>query len=572
MKKIIEKYLIFIVILTLNFLIGCQKEKKVISPVLTTSSVSSITANSAVSGGNVTDDGGATVITRGVCWSVGITPTISDSKTSDGAGAGSFTSNITGLNGGAVYYARAYATNRIGTGYGMVISFTTSPVPTSTSATNITPITATLNGTVYSNYLSTIITFEFGTTTSYGINYTATQSPITGNSNTNVNANISGLVAGTLYHYRVKAVNSVGTTYSNDITFLAAGQAPTVTAMGTTLTTITTVTLNGSVNANYLSSKITFEYGTTTNYGSTTIANQSPLTGNMSTNVSANITGLSGGTGYHFRIKAVNFIGTSYSDDKTFATLGQVPSVWTVAATFMTSTSAQLNGTVNANYFAATVTFEYGATISYGNTITTNQSPIAGNANINVSANITGLILATVYHYRIKAINSLGTTYGVDMTFTPVYSLGENLFGGLVFYIDITGQHGLVCAPTDQSITANWGCYNIEIAGATGTNVGTGYQNTIDIVFGCSTVGNAAQICYDLTLNGYDDWFLPSILELDLMNTNLKNKGIGSFANDWYISSSQTGISTAYFFNFNNGFPYNSYKSYNAYCRAVRVF
>ena len=95
-------------------------------PVLTTSAVSNIIQFTATCGGNITSDGGSTVTARGVCWSTETTPTIADSKTTDGIGAGSFTSGITGLTLNTTYYVRAYATNSAGTGYGSAMSFTSS--------------------------------------------------------------------------------------------------------------------------------------------------------------------------------------------------------------------------------------------------------------------------------------------------------------------------------------------------------------------------------------------------------------------------------------------------------------
>jgi uncharacterized protein (TIGR02145 family) len=94
-------------------------------PVLTTSSVTNITSNTATCGGNITSDEGSNVTARGVCWSTGPTPTINDNKTSDGTGTGSFTSSLTGLTASTTYYVRAYATNSTGTGYGSAVSFTT---------------------------------------------------------------------------------------------------------------------------------------------------------------------------------------------------------------------------------------------------------------------------------------------------------------------------------------------------------------------------------------------------------------------------------------------------------------
>ncbi len=108
---------------------NCTKDDDVIKdatlPVLTTTEVIAVTQTTATSGGVITSDGGATVTARGVCWSTSQSPTIADNKTSDGTGAGSFTSAITELIANTTYYVRAYATNSKGTGYGSVMSFTT---------------------------------------------------------------------------------------------------------------------------------------------------------------------------------------------------------------------------------------------------------------------------------------------------------------------------------------------------------------------------------------------------------------------------------------------------------------
>jgi len=96
------------------------------APTITTTAATSVTTSTATSGGNVTSDGGATVTARGVCWNTSGTPTITDSKTSDGTGAGAFTSSLTGLSASTTYYARAYATNSVGTSYGSQVSLTTS--------------------------------------------------------------------------------------------------------------------------------------------------------------------------------------------------------------------------------------------------------------------------------------------------------------------------------------------------------------------------------------------------------------------------------------------------------------
>jgi uncharacterized protein (TIGR02145 family) len=95
-------------------------------PTVTTTAVSNIAQTTATGGGNVTADGYATVSARGVCWSTSSNPTTAGSYNSEGSGTGTFTSNLTGLTAGTLYYVRAYATNSVGTAYGNEINFNTS--------------------------------------------------------------------------------------------------------------------------------------------------------------------------------------------------------------------------------------------------------------------------------------------------------------------------------------------------------------------------------------------------------------------------------------------------------------
>ena len=213
-------------------------------PTLTTSSISNITENSAESGGDVTDDGGSSVTARGVCWSTSPNPTIASSKTANGSGTGNFTSILENLMLGTTYYVRAYATNIIGTEFGNEISFTTNASPpsaTTTEATLVTNTTATLNGTVNANSVTTSVTFEYGLTTAYGNTAVATPSTATGNTATVVSASLTGLTAGTTYHFRVKAVSNGGTTYGDDINFATISASPTVTDIDGNIYNIITI-------------------------------------------------------------------------------------------------------------------------------------------------------------------------------------------------------------------------------------------------------------------------------------------------------------------------------------------
>lgn len=119
-------------ILSLSFT-NCKKEDEKTIPGVNTTNISEIKALTAISGGDVTKDGGFPVTKRGVCWGLNPNPTISDSTTNDGEGVGAFVSNLAGLNSNTTYYLRAYATNSLGTAYGNEVTFSTSKINNSES-------------------------------------------------------------------------------------------------------------------------------------------------------------------------------------------------------------------------------------------------------------------------------------------------------------------------------------------------------------------------------------------------------------------------------------------------------
>jgi hypothetical protein len=154
-------------------------------------------------------------------------------------------------------------------------------------------------------------------------------------------------------------------------------------------------------------------------------------------------------------------------------------------------------------------------------------------------------------------------------------AIGDTHQGGIIFYLDANGG-GLIAAPSDQSSDAEWGCYLTLISGAVGTAIGTGAQNTIDIEAGCTTLGTAADICANLTLGGYIDWFLPSKDELNEMYLNIGQGSaignVGSFANNNYWSSTEIGSVVAWDQDFGDADQGISEKVGPLYVRAVRDF
>jgi len=163
---------------------------------------------------------------------------------------------------------------------------------------------------------------------------------------------------------------------------------------------------------------------------------------------------------------------------------------------------------------------------------------------------------------------------------------GKMYEGGLIFYVNGTDGSGLVAATEDQSEGAAWGCPNEGITGADSEAIGTGVQNTTDILMDCSTNGIAAKLCDELVLNSRTDWFLPSKDELNLMFINLAdsdgdgiNSGpndsgnLGGFTGAFYWSSTESNDSRAWYqFFTNNGAQNDDFKTNLNYVRAIRAF
>jgi uncharacterized protein (TIGR02145 family) len=199
-------------------------------PVLTTSAVIGITRTTAICGGTVTSDSAAPVSRRGVCWSTNPLPNIYDPNTTDGDGVGSFSSSITGLDGGISYNIRAYAINVSGVGYGNVVNFRTLQVPILTTAavSGVTETTATCGGFIYLDGGATV--------TIRGVCWRTDSIPTVSDSKTidglgvgGFTSAVNGLAPGTPYYIRAYATNSAGTGYGGIAPFRTVDSSGTVT-------------------------------------------------------------------------------------------------------------------------------------------------------------------------------------------------------------------------------------------------------------------------------------------------------------------------------------------------------
>jgi hypothetical protein len=252
-------------------------------------------------------------------------------------------------------------------------------------------------------------------------------------------------------------------------------------------------------------------------------------------------------------------------------TTATIPIVSTMSVSSITATKAETGGTVisagNAYIISAGVCFSIAPNPTIADALV-NDYPLPD----FFTCSLTGLNIGTTYYVKAFVINSAGIGYGNEVSFTTASTLavGDIYAGGFIFYLDSTQIHGYVCAEFNQGNT-EWSCFGTNVSAALGTAVGTGQANTSAIV-AAACGGVAANICSDLVLNGYSDWFLPSREELRLMAFNLAAYGMGNFATDYYWSSSQINSLNVYAVSFLNGTIISNSKNNHELVRAVRAF
>ncbi len=544
---------------------------------VSTTAASGVSYSTAMSGGNVTNDNGAPVTSRGICWGTTSLPTTADSHYSEAGGLGSFATQLSGLVSNTTYYVRAFAVNGGGISYGNEVSLTTlTMVAPALTTTAISGISSNLAGS------GGVITTDGGSAiTAKGVCWSLNPTPTLANSKTvdgtgaaSYNSTLTGLTPLTTYYVRAYATNALGTTYGNEVSFTTSdlvNPGPTVPVVGTSISTITgssTAASGGYVSADG-GSAVTARgvcWGTSVD---PTLADSCSVDGSGVGFFTSMITGLSGcGNVYYVRAYATNSTGTGYGNQNMVST-GLVPVVTTADVTAISYYTATSGGSISDD--GGCPITQKGVSWSYnpGPTLGNPHTAEGGDATAFVS-DLTGLYANRTYYARAYATNNAGTAYGPEKVFTTATPLtpyiGQNYAGGMVFYLDGSGEHGLVVASTGQGSYA-WGCQGTSIS--TGTALGSGAMNTASIVASCGDANIAAKITDNLVLDGYSDWFLPSVNELSLIYTNLANQGLGSVGSS-YWSSSQADATYAYLI-YSFGALTNSKGSARA-VRAIRAF
>jgi uncharacterized protein (TIGR02145 family) len=390
-------------------------------PTVTINPIDLITNVSARSGGAITSDGGAAILSKGVVWSTFPNPTISNSKTTDSSGVAPFTSQLTGLLGDSVYYVRAYATNATGTGYSAQLSFTATPAVlatiTTTSVSGVTSSKAFSGGNISSN--------GGGIISARGLVWNTATGPTLSNFKTTSSGTVGiftdsllGLNPGTTYYVKAYVTNDKGTAYGNELTFKSLDTLPTVSTKPVTGITQTGATSGGTITSTggASHSEKGLVYATTTN---PTILNNKLIDANAGLTWNSALTGLMGNTKYYIRAYATNIIGTAYGMLDSFVTLPIVPTITTNTITAITRTTAVSGGNISSD----------GGSVITGRGIVWNKSgsPIVGTDSIRTDASTTtgsyslnpgNLNSGITYYVRAYATNAIGTAYGNQLTFT----------------------------------------------------------------------------------------------------------------------------------------------------------
>ena len=525
-------------------------------PTVTTDVLSDTTGYSVKSGGEVTSDGGSAVVSRGICWASGVTPTISNSITIEGSGAGIFKSTASNLLASSTYFVRAYATNSAGTAYGNSYTVTTYPWPVIKilEIKDITPNSYHIRGTVTDNVgleitgIGVALGVDPFPTAEENKRFTTTLSQFESGF-IDWNGIPFELVSNTRYHLRAFTISKAGIIYGDTLSIVMAPAYPDVETYDVIKTGGKTATIGGRV--------LSKDGAPITLRGMCYTTDRLNVNINADTVISSNDTGvyssfidsLMPNRTYYFRAFAMNdSFEVKYGGTKNFTTCN-VPSLGITKREKVYADSAYVGGTITDNGGCDIIS--RGVVWNLAQNATLDDSVIYStdtSTSADFSTFLANLEPNHDYYARAFAINDAGVGYGQQFTLSTQecvdgLCIGQEYQGGLISYILKPGDtgydkdtvHGYISASKIIG-SAVWGCYGTDIAGTTVS----GKTNTEAIMAqSCNTSSSAASKCYNLTLKGYSDWYLPSPEELRKVFYNLKLNGLGDNLATSYWSSYQ---------------------------------
>ena len=292
-------------------------------PEVKTGELTEIGPTTATGGGEVTSDGNADIMVRGVCWDTRKSPDIEDERTTDGYGIGTFTSSISGLLPETTYYLRAYAVNSEGTSYGSQVTFTTSlyaaPVLTTRAVTRITQTTASSGGDITNDGGIPIAQRGVCWSSTKPLPDISDSKTTNGPGSGGFESSLTGLTGNTTYYVRAYATNEQGTGYGPAVQFKTGALPPTVTTAVINPTSPSTAVGGGQVTGEG-GSAVTARGVCWSTVANPTTANSHTTDGVGIGQFDSNLGSLTANTTYHVRAYATNSAGTSYGADREFTT------------------------------------------------------------------------------------------------------------------------------------------------------------------------------------------------------------------------------------------------------------
>ncbi len=379
-----------------------------------------ITSYEFLTGGHIISAADFPITEKGVCWHTTSNPTVDNNFLVSLSSNDSFSIRVTGLLPNKTYFVRAYLKNRAGTFYGNQISAKT-PASLATvnteQALNITSTSATCVGNIVSSGGVNI--------TARGLCWSTSPAPTTSDNKSNngsgtgsFTSNLTGLTPNTVYYVRAYGINSIGTSYGNEISFRTQSGLPEVSTV--TISSITTVSAVSGGNVISDGGSSVTQRGVCWSTSTTpTISNNviSSTTGGLGL-FSLVMSGLNPGTNYYVRAFARNTNGISYGSEEVFRTISaSAPTVLTSSATSIGYTTANVSGNVTSTG-GLTLT-QRGICWSTSSSPNINDSRTTESGQTGLfSSSLSGLIPGSTYYARAYATNSVGTAYGSSISFT----------------------------------------------------------------------------------------------------------------------------------------------------------
>ena len=482
-------------------------------PVVITDSVFNNTTNAANIASHITDDGGGTILLKGVCWSTNPNPTISlNTRTNEGPFWNSYNSNITNLLPNTTYYVRSYSVNNVGISYGNEISFNTPSSPLA----------------IGDNYGGGIIAYIL----------------LPGD---------PGYVAGETKGLIASPSDNGFVEWGCHSTFLGG----TSTALGSGQANTTAIV--NSCSANNIAARLCDDlilngysdwYLPSKDELYLLRENRNSIGGfNYGVYWSSSEDDLNNAWRLYFQPffwgQDTKVLETAIRAVRSFSTNNSI-SITTNAVSSITASSAMCGGSIVSQGSATIISRGICWSTNPSPTISLSTKTIDGNGVGGFTSMMTGLNPGTTYHVRAYSTSNTGTVYGNEIIFsTSNLAIGVEYGGGKVAYIFQAGDagyivgevHGFIVAQNDLGIATWSNSNNNGTLVGTSLPVGFGNANTNAIIGSYGAGTYAAQLCADLDLNGYSDWYLPSVLELQHISAN--NTIVGTFSGNFYWSSSE---------------------------------